>query len=107
MHSLYVPYAMNMKKMKYTFYYIVLYTMTYARNICVPENVSPSYALFKMAMERNGPLMIHKLSFFIYYALKQKNDYISGTNSCCKYLASLCTLYIVLLICIVLYGPMA
>ena len=33
MHSLYVPYAMDMKKMKCTFYYIVLYTMTHARNI--------------------------------------------------------------------------
>ena len=33
MHSLYVPYAKNMKKMKYTFYYIVLYIMTYTGNI--------------------------------------------------------------------------
>ena len=35
MHSLYVPYAINMKKMKYNFYYIVLYIMTYARNMYV------------------------------------------------------------------------
>ena len=47
--------------------------------LCVPENVSPNYALFKMVMERNEPLMIHKLSLFIYYALTRRNDYISGT----------------------------
>ena len=46
--------------------------------LCVPEHVSPNYALFKMVMKRNEPLMIHKLSLFIYYALKRRNDYISG-----------------------------
>ena len=47
--------------------------------LCVPKNISPNYTLFKMVMERNEPLMIHKLSLFIYYALKRRNDYVSGT----------------------------
>ena len=33
----------------------------------------------KMVMERNEPLMIHKLSLLIYYDLKRRNDYISET----------------------------
>ena len=80
MHSLYVPYAMNVNKMKCTFYYIVLYTMAYVKNIYVfQKNLFPNYALFKMVMERNKPMMIHKLSLFIYNALKRRGDYISGT----------------------------
>ena len=47
--------------------------------LCVPENLFPNYALFKMVMERNKPMMIHKLSLFIYNALKRRGDYISGT----------------------------
>ena len=39
MHSVYVPYAIYMKRMKYTFYYIVLYTMTHARNLHVFQKI--------------------------------------------------------------------
>ena len=44
--------------------------------LCVPENVSPNYALFKMVMERNEPLMIHKLSFFFYIMLWNEQMFI-------------------------------
>ena len=40
MYSLYVPYAMSMKKMKNSFYCIALYTMTYyARKIYVFQKI--------------------------------------------------------------------
>ena len=62
------------------FYYLIpVYYDLRQKYLCVPENVSPNYALFKIVMERNEPLMIHKLSIFIYYVSKGRNDYISGT----------------------------
>ena len=48
--------------------------------VCALENAPPNDALFKVIMEHNKPLMIQKLSLYIYYALKRGNDHISWTT---------------------------
>ena len=76
MHSLSIPYEINMMKdedeINFVLHCLVYYDLR-QQYLCVPENVSPNYALFKMVMERNEPLMIHKLSIYIYYVLKRNN----------------------------------
>ena len=46
----------------------------------IQENIPPNQDLFQVIMARNEPMLIQKLSLYIYYALKRRNDYIIETD---------------------------